>query len=83
MRRTYKANVNVGAMGMRNRLSKRGGPIDENLRGCFQRHVVLRYERTIKYLILNTNNIVLQIISSEHNFDFLRSPGEMCGTNPT
>jgi hypothetical protein len=61
------------AMGMINRLSKWRGSIDKNLTGCLQRYVVLQYERTIKYLILNTNNIVLQIISSEHNFDFHRT----------
>jgi hypothetical protein len=59
------------------------GSIDKNLTGCLQRYVVLQYERMIKYLILNTNNIVLQIIPSEHNFDFHRRRGEICPTNPT
>jgi hypothetical protein len=76
--------MNLIAMGMRNRLSKRHGSVDENLTGCLQRYAVLQYEITIKYLILNTNNIVLQIISSEHNFDFdfHRSPREMWRPNP-
>jgi hypothetical protein len=76
MRRMRKVNINVMAMGMRNRLSKRRGGIDGNLTGCLQGYVVLQYERTIKYLILNTNNIVLQIIPGEHNFDFHRTDRE-------
>jgi hypothetical protein len=60
-------------MGMKNRLSKRPVGIDKNLTGWLQRYVVLQYERMIKYLILNTNNVALQIILSEHIFDFHRT----------
>jgi hypothetical protein len=55
---------------MRNRLSKRGESIDKNLTGCLQRYGVLQYERMIKYFISNINNVVLQIIASERDFDF-------------
>jgi hypothetical protein len=75
--------MEVIVMGMRNRLFKPHAPIGENLTGCLQRYVVLQYERTIKYLILNANNIALQIIFSEHLFDFHHIPGEMCRINPT
>jgi hypothetical protein len=44
---------------------------------CLQGNVILQYERTRKYSILNTNNIALQIIASEHNFDFHRRPREI------
>jgi ribose 1,5-bisphosphokinase PhnN len=73
-------NMNVMVMGMRNRLSKRRRGSDENLTGRLQRHVVLHDERMIKYLILNTNNIVLQIVPNEHHFDFdfHRRPKEIC-----
>jgi hypothetical protein len=85
MRRMHKVNMNVMAMGMRNRLVKRRGGIDENETGYLQRYVVRQYERIIKYLILNTNNVALQIIPSEHNFDFdfPRRRGEICPTSPT
>jgi hypothetical protein len=83
MGQIYKVNMSVIAMGMTNRLSKPLESIDKNLTGCLQRNMVLQYERTIKYLILNTNDIVLQIIPSEHNFDFHCRPGEICRTSPT
>jgi hypothetical protein len=82
-RRIYKVNVGVIAMGMRNRLSKARGSIDKNLTGCLQRYIVFQYERMIKYLILNTNNVAFQIIPNEHNFDFHRGPREICRPNPT
>jgi hypothetical protein len=83
MRRLRQVNLNVMVMGMRNRLWKRRGSIGKNLTGCLQRYVFLQYERMIKYLILNTNNIVLQIIPRENNFDSHRRPREMCRTNST
>jgi formamidopyrimidine-DNA glycosylase len=55
---------------MRNGLSKRRGRIDKNLTERLQRYVILQYERTGKYLILNINNIALQVMLSEHHFDF-------------
>jgi hypothetical protein len=36
----------------------------------------------MKYLILNTNNIALQIIPRKHNFDFYRRQREMCRPSP-
>jgi hypothetical protein len=39
--------------------------IDNNLTGRLQRDMVLQHERTTKYLILNTNSIMLQIIANE------------------
>jgi hypothetical protein len=70
MRRLYKVTVNVMAMGMKNQLLKPDEWIHEDLTGCLQRYVVLQYERMIKYLILNTNNVAFQTILREHNFDF-------------
>jgi hypothetical protein len=64
--------MNVMVMGMKNRLSKPRTSTDKNITGWLQRYVVLQYERMIQYLILNTNNIVLQMIPSEHDFDFHR-----------
>jgi hypothetical protein len=64
--------MDVIAMGMRNRLSKPRERTNKNLTGCLQRYTVLQYEEKIVYLILNTNNIVLQIIPGEDNFDFHR-----------
>jgi hypothetical protein len=47
--------------------------IKENLTGCLQRYVVHRYERKWKAWMLNTKNIVVQIICrEEHNFNFHR-----------
>jgi hypothetical protein len=82
MRRIYKVALNVIAMGMRDRLFKRRQSIDENMTGCLQRYVIFQHERTMKYLISNTNNIVLQIIPRKHDFDFHCRRGEICRTNP-
>jgi hypothetical protein len=65
--------MDITPMEMRNQLSKPHERTDKNLTGCLQIYVVLQYERVIKYLILNANNLALQIILSEHNFDFHRT----------
>jgi hypothetical protein len=77
--------MNVMANGMRNRLSKPRWSLNENLTGCWQRNVVLGYERNHKVLNFTTNNTVLQIIPSEHNFDFHfhHRTGETCPAKPT
>jgi hypothetical protein len=59
MRRIYEVIVNASSLRMRNYLLKRGEWTDKNLTGCLQIYVVLQYERMIKYLILNTNNVAL------------------------
>jgi hypothetical protein len=41
--------------------------------GLLQIYVVLQYERMIKYLISDANNVAFQIIPEEHNFDFHRT----------
>jgi hypothetical protein len=64
--------MNMRINGMRNRLSKPRRSINKNLTGCLQRYVVLGYEKNRKYLEFKINNIVLQIIAREHNFDFHR-----------
>jgi hypothetical protein len=74
--------MNVMVMGMTNWLSKPRGPTNKNLAGCLQRYVILGYERMRKYLILNTNNVILQIIPSQPHFDFHRRPGETYPTIP-
>jgi hypothetical protein len=78
MRRIDKVTVNERPLRMRNRLSKTHEWTHKNPTGCLQRYVVLQYERMIKYFILNTDNVVLQIIAREHNFDFHRRSREMC-----
>jgi hypothetical protein len=69
----YEIAVNIRANGMRNRLIKPGERIVENLTGCFERYVVRGSERSCKYLFLNINNMVLQIIPKQHNFDLIFS----------
>jgi hypothetical protein len=82
MRRISK--MNVRALRMRNRLSKPREWTDKNLTGCLQGYTILQDEKTIKYLILNPNNIALQIVPTEHkfDFDFHRRPGGFCRTSP-
>jgi hypothetical protein len=70
MPRIDKVTMDGSAMGLRNGLSNPHERTDRSLTACLQRSVVLQYERTIKYFILNTNNVALQIIPSEHSFDF-------------
>jgi hypothetical protein len=55
------------AKGMIKWLSNPREPINDNLTGCLQRGVVVGYERMIKWLISNTNNVVLEIIPGKHN----------------
>jgi hypothetical protein len=70
MPRIYNVHTKMIAMRMKNQLSKRDKSIEKNLTGCLQRYVVLQYERMIKYLILNINNVMFQRIVREHNSDF-------------
>jgi hypothetical protein len=70
MRQTYTVNMNNRSLRMRNRLSKRHERTKEDMTDCLQRYVVLQYERMIKYLILNTSTVALEIIFREHDFDF-------------
>jgi hypothetical protein len=69
--------------GITNWLSKRHESINENLTGCWQRYVVLGYERKGKYLIPNTNSTVLSILFRESNSDFHHRTGETCRTKWT
>jgi hypothetical protein len=62
--------MNIVAKGMTNWSAKRRQSIQGNLTRCLQRNVVFGYERMKKYSISNTNNIMLQIILKQHNFDF-------------
>jgi hypothetical protein len=57
---------------MCNELSKPRGSIDENQTGCWQRYVVLGYERNRQYSFSDINNMVLQIISWKDNGDSLQ-----------
>jgi hypothetical protein len=55
---------------MRNRPSEPRRSISENQIACLQRYIVLGYERKRRYSKFKINNIVLQIILREYNFDF-------------
>jgi hypothetical protein len=70
-------------MGMRNRLAKPHEWIHKNPTGCLQKYVVLQYERIIKHFILNTNDVLSQIIAKEHNFEFHRTSREICAIGPS
>jgi hypothetical protein len=48
----YKVNLNIRCKGTRNRSSKGGGPIDENLTGHLQRYVAPGYGRKPKHFYL-------------------------------
>jgi hypothetical protein len=65
-------NVNIRAKGTRNRLSKPHRSVNKCLASCLQRSVVFGYERKRKDFNFQANNIVLQIMSMEHDFDFHR-----------
>jgi hypothetical protein len=68
----HQVNRNINVNAMRNRWFRPRGSINKSLTGCLQRYIVLGDERNRTYLLLNMNNIALQIISWEHNFDFHR-----------
>jgi hypothetical protein len=53
-----------------NCLPKAHGSISENLTGCLHRYAVFGYERMIKHLNSNPNNIVWRTIFREQNFGF-------------
>jgi hypothetical protein len=53
--------VNVIANGMIDRVSKGREPTNSNLTGCLRRNAVFGYEKMIKDLISNANNIAFQI----------------------
>jgi hypothetical protein len=63
----YEVNINTRAKGTRRWLFNPRETPNENVTGCFQKHVVLGYERTPKPLFLNLNITVLQIIPREHD----------------
>jgi hypothetical protein len=67
---------------MRNQPSNPRQSTTDNLTGCLQRYVAFGYERNGKYLDFKINNIVLQIIAREHNFDFHHRKGETCPAKP-
>jgi hypothetical protein len=55
-----------------------GRPVHENPAGYSQKSVVLGHENEKKEFIWNTNNMVLQMISREDNFDFHHWTGTAC-----
>jgi hypothetical protein len=62
-------NMNAVPKGMIHWLFKPRGSIREKLTVCLQRDVVFGYESMLKCLISNTNNIMLQIIPTERNYN--------------
>jgi hypothetical protein len=68
----YEIDVRRNINGMRNGLSERRTTFNENLTEFVQKYVAVRYERNHKYLLLNRNNIALQIIVWQENFDCRR-----------
>jgi hypothetical protein len=81
--RRDEVKLNIRVNGMRNRPLSPSRSIQENVTGCLQKYVVLKYEISRKYLKFKINNIVLQIILREHNFDFHHRTGETCPAKPT
>jgi hypothetical protein len=73
----YEVVMNARPNRMRNRWSKSRETLNENPTGCLQKCAVLGQERKWRYLLSNTNNMVLQITPSERSCDFYPRTGEI------